>query len=295
MKFTCEYCNYKTNRRRDFRDHLKTKKHKKRDPEGITEKKYPKKPREDPIIKKNKSTFLSRISSNIYSDKDPEKAEEKRRKSIENKDVRVNPEWVFEQYDKQNGLCAECNQPLVNIRIEEELTSCRSSTSVNRIDNSLGHTKENCNLTHHWCNTVAREWPNSSCYLFNCGTDKNTKKCKYGCVEKKKKIFEKINHPYRDNINTNEERMKTVLDAWREMCLVPWTSLEGCYGMTGEYKKSPKVLIWREKRRERREQEKRAIEIERRKNSKYLKCIHCGVVLPNKKMEKHMKIFHSIF
>lgn len=287
MKFTCEYCNYKTNRRSDFRDHLKTKKHKKRDPGGITEKKYPEKPKEDPIIKKNKSILLARITNNLHGDKKDKL--ESRRRSVENKDEWVNPAWVYEQYDRQNGLCAECNQPLINIREEEEHISCRLSTSVNRIDNSVGHIKENCNLTHSWCN-CERERPNSSCYLFNCGTDKKTKKCKYGCVEKKKNIFEKINHPYCNNIQTNEVIMKAILGKWREMRLVQWSSLEGCCGMAGEYKKSPKVLKWREKREER----EKAREMENIKNSKRLKCIHCGVVLPNKKMEKHIKIFHSI-
>ena len=155
------------------------------------------------IYKKNKKIFEGRIIGNLDADR---KSDIKRRRDSINKDERVDGEWVFEQYKKQNGLCANprCNYKLNNIFEEEEIMGCWRVTSVNRINNNFGHTKNNCNLMHYYCNCNLQHntWRDTPCYLFKCNEDK----CK--CYEKCKKVFEKLNHP--ENIECNRNRMRMI-------------------------------------------------------------------------------------
>ena len=84
------------------------------------------------IYKKNKKIFKGRIMENIRGDR-------KRVRDSIKKDEHVDVEWIFEQYKKQNGICANprCNYKLNNIFEEEEIIDCWRITSVNRINNNL--------------------------------------------------------------------------------------------------------------------------------------------------------------
>jgi hypothetical protein len=157
------------------------------------------------IYKKNKKIFEGRIIGNLDADR---KSDIKRRRDSINKDERVDGEWVFEQYKKQNGLCANprCNYKLNNIFEEEEIMGCWRVTSVNRINNNFGHTKNNCNLMHLYCN-MAMEWNDYPCYLFKC------KRYNCECYEKYEKVFERIGHP--ENIDNNISRMKHIMQISR--------------------------------------------------------------------------------
>jgi len=161
------------------------------------------------IYKKNKKIFEGRIMGNLRGDR---KSNIKRRRDSIKKYECVDGEWVFEQYKKQKGLCANelCNYKLNNIFEEEEILGCWRVTSVNRINNSVGHIKDNCNLMHWYCNSNLQHntYIFTPCYLFkfNCKTDK----CK--CNENTKKVFEKINHP--ENIEYNRIRMKEIRKYW---------------------------------------------------------------------------------
>jgi hypothetical protein len=161
------------------------------------------------IYKKNKKIFQGRITGNLYKDK---KSDIKRRRDSIKENECVDGEWVFEQYKKQNGLCANprCNYKLNNIFEEEEIMGCWRVTSVNRINNNFGHTKNNCNLMHWYCNCNLQHNTKifTPCYLFKC--DCKIEKCK--CYEKNKKVFEKINHP--ENIKCNRNRMKEIRKGW---------------------------------------------------------------------------------
>jgi hypothetical protein len=160
------------------------------------------------IHKKNKKIFQGRITGNLYKDK---KSDIKRRRDSILENECVDGEWVFEQYKKQNGMCANlrCNYRLNNIFEEEEIMGCWRVTSVNRINNSVGHIKSNCNLMHWYCNCNLQHniWIDTPCYLFKCNVDK----CE--CYENYKKVFEKLNHP--ENIEYNINRMKEIRKSWR--------------------------------------------------------------------------------
>ena len=149
------------------------------------------------IYKKNKKIFEKRLKANLLSDR------KKLRDSLK-KDDPIDVEWIFKQYKKQNGICANprCNYKLNNIFEEEEIIGCWRVTSVNRINNNFGHTKSNCNLMHRYCNS-AMEWNDYPCYLFKC------KRYNCECYEKYKKVFERIGHP--ENIDSNIIRMKEII------------------------------------------------------------------------------------
>ena len=149
------------------------------------------------IYKKNKKIFEKRLKANLLSDR------KKLRDSIK-KDDPIDVEWIFKQYKKQNGICANprCNYKLNNIFEEEEIIGCWRVTSVNRINNNFGHTKSNCNLMHRYCNS-AMEWNDYPCYLFKC------KRYNCECYEKYEKVFERIGHP--ENIDSNISRMKEII------------------------------------------------------------------------------------
>jgi len=131
---------------------------------------------------------------------------ESRIKSIENKDNCVNELWMIEQYKKQQGICAHpsCNHLLNNFTEKKEPTSCWRSTSVNRINNEIGHTKDNCNLMHSYCNS-SMERPYRGCHLFNCS------RTKCSCKNNRKKVFEKIGHP--ENVDNNRKRMILIMES----------------------------------------------------------------------------------
>ena len=161
------------------------------------------------IYIKNKKIFEGRIMGNICGDR---KSDIKIRRDSIKKYECVDGEWVFEQYKKQKGLCANelCNYKLNNIFEEEEILGCWRVTSVNRINNSIGHVKDNCNLMHWYCNSNLQHNTKifTPCYLFKCNC--KTDKCK--CNENTKKVFEKINHP--ENIEHNRNRMKEIRKGW---------------------------------------------------------------------------------
>lgn len=148
----------------------------------------------------NLRLFKSRIAGNIEVDKKSNII--KRRTSIKNNEC-VTGEWVFNQYKKQNGICANpsCNHRLNNIFKEKEILGCWRVTSVNRVDNSIGHTKENCNLMHRYCNS-RMENGIYGYYLFRC----SGKKC--NCRKKRREIFLKIGHP--EDMDINKKRMKEI-------------------------------------------------------------------------------------
>lgn len=155
----------------------------------------------------NLRLFKSRISGNLGTDK---KSEISRRRDSITKYECVTGEWVFEQYIKQNGFCANpfCNTKLNNIFEEEEIKGCWKVTSVNRINNSIGHIKQNCNLMHWYCNCNLQENTKifTPCYLFKC----NKEKCE--CNNEYTKIFKKINHP--EIIDHNKKRMFEIRKGW---------------------------------------------------------------------------------
>jgi hypothetical protein len=139
--------------------------------------------------------------------KEKVKIPESRIKSIENKDDCVNELWMLDQYKKQQGRCAHpsCNHLLNNFTEIREPTLCWRSTSVNRINNEIGHTKDNCNLMHSYCNS-SMERPYRGCYLFNCS------RSKCSCKSDKKKVFEKIDHP--ENLDINKKRMFLIMESF---------------------------------------------------------------------------------
>ncbi len=139
--------------------------------------------------------------------KEKVKIPESRIKSIENKDDCVNELWMLDQYKKQQGRCAHpsCNHLLNNFTEKREPTLCWRSTSVNRINNEIGHTKDNCNLMHSYCNS-SMERPYRGCYLFNCS------RSKCSCKSDKKKVFEKIDHP--ENLDINKKRMFLIMESF---------------------------------------------------------------------------------
>ena len=161
------------------------------------------------IYKKNKKIFEGRILNNLYSDR---KSDIRRRRESILENECVDGEWVFEQYIKQKGMCANsiCNYKLNDIFNKEEIKGCWRVTSVNRINNSIGHIKSNCNLMHWYCNNNLQHNTKifTPCYIFKC--DCNIKKC--NCYEKNKKVFKNINHP--ENIDNNRKRMYEIRKGW---------------------------------------------------------------------------------
>ncbi len=169
-------------------------------------------------LRTNLLIFKKRIRSNLSADKGrsfyysrnrrfkKEKVEipESRMKSIENKDDCVNELWMLDQYKKQKGRCAHpsCNHLLNNFTEKKEPTLCWRSTSINRINNEIGHTKDNCNLMHSYCNS-SMERPYRGCHLFNCS------RTKCSCKNNRKKVFEKLGHP--ENVDDNRKRMILIM------------------------------------------------------------------------------------
>lgn len=164
-------------------------------------------------LRENLLIFKQRIRNNLSSDRGlgfrnrkikNAKNLETRMRSIENEENCINELWVLDQYKKQKGKCAHpyCNHLLNNFTEKKEPTNCWRSTSVNRIDNTIGHVKDNCNLMHSYCNS-SMERPHRGCHLFNC----SRKNCK--CKSIREKVFEKIEHP--ENLNENRKRMILIM------------------------------------------------------------------------------------
>jgi hypothetical protein len=64
----------------------------------------------------------------------------------------VNVEWINNQYNQQAGLCALCSH-----RINSKCESRDAlNLSIDRLNNDVGHVKNNCQLTHVRCNIAKK-------------------------------------------------------------------------------------------------------------------------------------------
>jgi len=80
-----------------------------------------------------------------------------------NKQFDLNEEWIQVMLKYQGGLCAICGDEMLLINGDR----CSKQISIDRINNSLGHLKDNCCLTCWDCNNKKRgkSYEEFGCYI----------------------------------------------------------------------------------------------------------------------------------
>ena len=64
----------------------------------------------------------------------------------------VTAEWIEEEF-KTNRVCYICKE-LIEFEIKDD--HVHSNLTLDRIDNSIAHTKDNCQICCKWCNCSKR-------------------------------------------------------------------------------------------------------------------------------------------
>ena len=77
-----------------------------------------------------------------------------------NREFDIDEDYVNELLKKQNNTCNNCN---IKMKLEWEDAYDKEQFSINRLDNSIGHIKTNCEITCWGCNDYLGKLDKRTC------------------------------------------------------------------------------------------------------------------------------------